>query len=72
MFLAITGGVLVGGVGLAALYDYIAKKHGKNVSISASGPFMDVGTQAVFGPPRALPSDSGTPSDSGPTDLGSD
>jgi hypothetical protein len=65
MFLAITGGILVGGVGLAALYDFIARRHGKNVSVSASGPFMDVGSQAVYGPPRGLPSDKG------PTDRGS-
>jgi hypothetical protein len=42
MFLAIVGGVLVGGVGLAALYDYIAKRHGKNVSVSGAGPMMRV------------------------------
>jgi hypothetical protein len=71
MFLAVTGGILAGAVALGALYDYIAKRHGKNVSISASGPFMDVGSQAVFGPPRELPSDSGMPSGSGPTDVSS-
>jgi hypothetical protein len=42
MVLAITGGVIVGGVGLAALYDYIAKRHGRNVSISASAPMMNI------------------------------
>jgi len=38
MGLAIAGAVLVGGVSLAAVYDYIARRHGKNTSVSISGP----------------------------------
>ncbi|HTX85190.1 MAG TPA: hypothetical protein VME44_23640 [Streptosporangiaceae bacterium] len=38
MFLIIAGCVIVGAVGLAALYDYISKRHGRDNSISASGP----------------------------------
>jgi hypothetical protein len=38
MGLAITGAVVVGSVGLAAVYDYISRRHGKNTSVSVSGP----------------------------------
>jgi hypothetical protein len=38
MFLAITGGILVGGVGLAAIYDYVARRHGRNTAVDGSGP----------------------------------
>ena len=38
MFFIIAGCVIVGAVGLAALYDYISKRRGKNIEISASGP----------------------------------
>jgi len=38
MGLAITGAVIVGGVGLAAIYDYIARRNGKSTSVSISGP----------------------------------
>jgi hypothetical protein len=37
MFLAITGGILVGGVGLAALYDFVARRHGRNVGVDRGG-----------------------------------
>jgi hypothetical protein len=40
MVLAITGGILVVGVALAALYDNIARRHGKNVGVSMSGPWI--------------------------------
>jgi hypothetical protein len=43
MFWAITGGILGGGVALAALYDYVAKRHGQRVSISAAGPTNSTG-----------------------------
>lgn len=42
MLLAVTGGIILGAIGLGALYDYIAKRHGRNISISASGPMMNV------------------------------
>ena len=32
MGLVIVGGVLVGSVGLGALYDYVAKRRGRNVN----------------------------------------
>jgi hypothetical protein len=38
MFLIIAGCVIVGAVGLAALYDYISKRRGRDIEISASGP----------------------------------
>jgi hypothetical protein len=38
VLLIIVGGVIVGGVGLAALYDYVSRRHGRKNSISASGP----------------------------------
>jgi hypothetical protein len=40
MVLAITGGILVGGVALAALYDSIARRHGKSVGVSMTGPWI--------------------------------
>jgi hypothetical protein len=42
MFLAIAGAILVGAVGLAALYDYISKRHGRDISVDGSGPLMNV------------------------------
>lgn len=38
MFLAITGGILGGVVALGALYDYVARRHGRSTGMSASGP----------------------------------
>jgi hypothetical protein len=59
MLLAVSGGVIVGVVALGALYDYVAKRHGKSSGMSASGPFMNVGSQTTYGSPRVLPSDKG-------------
>jgi hypothetical protein len=36
MWLVIAGGVIVGSVGLGALYDYVAKRRGRNVSFGSS------------------------------------
>jgi hypothetical protein len=36
MWLAIVGGILVGSVGLGALYDHVAKRRGRNVSFGRS------------------------------------
>ena len=43
MFWAITGGIIFGGVALAALYDFVAGRHGPRVSISAAGPINSTG-----------------------------
>jgi hypothetical protein len=43
MFWAITGGILGGGIALAALYDFITKRHGQRNSISAAGPTNNTG-----------------------------
>lgn len=40
MLLVIIGAIIVGGVALAALYDNIARRHGADVSISTTGPFL--------------------------------
>jgi hypothetical protein len=37
MFLVITGGILIGGIALAAVYDFIARRHGKNVGVTSPG-----------------------------------
>jgi hypothetical protein len=37
MFLVIVGAALVGCVGLAALYDHVARQHGRNESFGSSG-----------------------------------
>lgn len=37
MFLVIVGAALVGCVGLAALYDYVARRRGRNESFGSSG-----------------------------------
>jgi hypothetical protein len=37
MFLVILGSALVGCVGLAALYDYVARRRGRNESFGSSG-----------------------------------
>jgi hypothetical protein len=37
MFLIIAGAALVGCVGLGALYDYIARRRGRNESFGSSG-----------------------------------
>jgi hypothetical protein len=42
MFLVIAGAILVGAVGLGALYDYISKRHGRSISIDGSGPIINV------------------------------
>jgi hypothetical protein len=36
MWLAITGGILAGIVGLGALYDYVAKRRGERVSFGGA------------------------------------
>lgn len=36
MFLAIVGAALVGCIGLAALYDYVARRRGRNESFGSS------------------------------------
>jgi hypothetical protein len=36
MWLAIAGGILVGSVGLGALYDHVARRHGRNISFGRS------------------------------------
>jgi hypothetical protein len=36
MWLAIVGGVLVGSVGLGALYDHLARRRGRNVNVGSS------------------------------------
>ena len=38
MFWAVTGGIVVGGIGLGALYDFIVGRRGASVSIDGSGP----------------------------------
>ena len=38
MFWAITGGIVVGGIGLGAVYDFIVRRRGSSVSISSKGP----------------------------------
>jgi hypothetical protein len=38
MFLIIAGGIIVGAVGLGAIYDFVGRRHGRNVSVSSSGP----------------------------------
>jgi hypothetical protein len=38
MWLVIVGGIIVCVVGLAAVYDYISRRHGGDNTISASGP----------------------------------
>jgi hypothetical protein len=38
MFLIITGGIIVGAVGLGAIYDFVARRHGRNVGVDGSGP----------------------------------
>jgi hypothetical protein len=38
MGLAIIGGVIAAIVGLGVLYDYINRRRGRDISISASGP----------------------------------
>lgn len=38
MFWAITGGIVAGGIGLGALYDFIVGRRGSKVSVDASGP----------------------------------
>jgi len=43
MVLAIAAGVIVGAIGLAALYDYVAKRrHGWNIGVTADEPMMNV------------------------------
>lgn len=37
MFLVIVGAALVGCIGLAALYDYVARRRGRNESFGSSG-----------------------------------
>ncbi len=37
MWLVIAGGVVVGAVGLAAIYDYVAGRRGRNTSLGSSG-----------------------------------
>ena len=39
MFFAIVGGILLAGIGLAALYDYRARRRGWNVSASTEEAF---------------------------------
>ena len=46
MFLVIAGAILVGVVGLAALYDYISKRHGRVISVDGSGPLDETSSTA--------------------------
>ena len=41
MVLEIAGAVIVGGVVLAAIYDFVARRRGTNVSVRASGPLKE-------------------------------
>lgn len=43
MFWAITGGIIFGGVALAAVYDIVAGRRGQRVSMSAAGPSNSTG-----------------------------
>jgi hypothetical protein len=38
MFLAITGGILAGGVALGAIYDFVSGRRGSRVAIGSAGP----------------------------------
>jgi hypothetical protein len=58
MFLAIVGAALVGCVGLAALYDYVARRRGRNESFGGpgepsitAGPSITVQSEHNFPPP---------------------
>ena len=37
MFMAVTGGIIVGVVGLAAVYDFVARRHGRNPGVTDAG-----------------------------------
>jgi hypothetical protein len=37
MFLAVTGGILVGVVGIGAIYDFVARRHGGNPGVTDPG-----------------------------------
>ena len=58
MFLVIVGAALVGCVGLGALYDYVARRRGRNESFGSSGdpsmtapPSMSALSQHDYGRP---------------------
>jgi len=41
MVLEIAGAVIVGGIVLAGVYDFVARRYGKNVGVSGSGPLNE-------------------------------
>jgi hypothetical protein len=45
MGLAIAGAVIGGSVALAAVYDYVARRRGRNSSVSLSGPINGAGVR---------------------------
>jgi hypothetical protein len=56
MFLVIVGAVLVGCIGLAALYDYVARRRGRNESFgsfasSGGTPSITAQSEHNFPPP---------------------
>ena len=53
MVFVIAGGVIAGAIGLAALYDYRARRRGSRVSVSGEEGFSDPReAQAVLDPTR--------------------
>jgi hypothetical protein len=51
MWLAIGGGVLVAAVGLGALYDYVARRRGRDVSFGSSSGSPTVTAQSEHNGP---------------------
>jgi hypothetical protein len=53
MFLVIVGAAIVGCIGLAALYDYVARRRGRNESFGSSGrtPSLTAQTEHDRPPP---------------------
>jgi hypothetical protein len=43
--LALAGAAVVGSIGLAAVYDYVARRRGRNTSVSLSGPINGAGVR---------------------------
>jgi hypothetical protein len=53
MFLGILGGVIVGAIGLGALYDYLARRRGSSVTVSTPESSTNARTvEAALDPTR--------------------
>lgn len=52
MFLVIAGAALVGCIGLAALYDYVARRRGRNESFGSSAGNPSFTAQSEHNPLR--------------------